>query len=145
MSQPTRDGDQGTSLLVYESVPHAVVLADQMLRDLSHLLRHIEPNEDAMTRNLKLSEPGNRSDGNGGSLLCTENAMMRLGAATAASAGDGGKGGRQWAHDVVHRAVETALQQRRPIVDVLLADHDARAALSEEEIVAMLQPKNYLG
>eukprot|EP00928_Gymnodinium_smaydae_P043008 TRINITY_DN28908_c0_g2_i1.p1 TRINITY_DN28908_c0_g2~~TRINITY_DN28908_c0_g2_i1.p1 ORF type:complete len:519 (-),score=62.55 TRINITY_DN28908_c0_g2_i1:54-1610(-) len=145
MSQPTRDGDQGTSLLVYDAVPHAVVLADQMLRDLAHLLKHIEPNEDAMARNLKLSEPGNAHDGSGGSLLCTENAMMRLGAATAASAGDGKPGGRQWAHDVVHEAVGVAVKDNKSIADVLLSNADVRAALDESDIIAMVQPRNYLG
>merc|ERR1712039_6770 len=110
-----------------------------MLHELYQLLLHIEPVETALLRNLQLSEPGGRDRGGmgGGSLLCTENAMMQIGAATAECGG-----GRQWAHRVVSKAAAAAIRDNAPLADTLLEEPLVRTELSDEDVRAMLQPHN---
>lgn len=53
--------------------------------------------------------------------------------------------GRELAHALIHGASQRALQEHRPLRDVLLVMPEVREHLSEDEIGQLLDPRNYLG
>jgi 3-carboxy-cis,cis-muconate cycloisomerase len=53
--------------------------------------------------------------------------------------------GRNEAHDVVYAACRIALEQKRTLADVLLANSEVTKLVSKEQIQALCEPGNYLG
>jgi 3-carboxy-cis,cis-muconate cycloisomerase len=53
--------------------------------------------------------------------------------------------GRGTAHDIMLRLTRTAAEREVPLQQVLLADHEVRAVLSEEQIKALVDPNNHVG
>ncbi len=76
-----------------------------------------------------------------GNLEATKGMMLAENVATVAAE----KLGRLAAHDLVGAACRRALQEDRYLRDELLENEEIRAALSESEIEAALDPAGYLG
>jgi adenylosuccinate lyase len=106
--------------------PEASILADHILAVMTRVLEGLKINERNIRKNLMLLQGVNMA----------ESVMIEL-----------TKGGmeRQQAHEIVRVASMAALEEQRPLADVLSEHPDVAALLTLEQIAALLDPDNYLG
>ena len=107
-------------------VPHALILADDLLAKLADVFRNLRVYPERMRENLE------RTQGQ----AMAESAMIAL-----VSKGIG----RQDAHKLVQDAARRAREKEVHLREVLLADARMTKALTKKEIEAALDPDNYLG
>lgn len=117
--------DGTRSVMMDRALEQASTNTMAALDALIPLIQRLEVDPDRMRRNLALT--------NG--LINAEAAMLALADAL----------GRQEAHHVVHHAVERVNTEGISFSDALLADDHVAAALSREQIEALLDPANYTG
>ncbi|OAL56999.1 L-Aspartase-like protein [Pyrenochaeta sp. DS3sAY3a] len=53
--------------------------------------------------------------------------------------------GRQPAHDIVYAACKTAIESSRPLLDVLVENHEVTGEVSQQQLAQLCEPVNYLG
>jgi adenylosuccinate lyase len=106
-------------------IPEAFVLAVGALHQMNFVMKDLVVNVDAMRENL-MSTKG---------LIVGEAVMMGLAPVL----------GRQKAHDVVYEACRVATEERRSLLDVLKQNPDVMGNLSQEAVVDLCSPLNYLG
>ena len=106
-------------------VPESYCLTSGVLAHLHTLLGGLQVNADRMRENV---------DRLGGVLL-SERAMFVLQRVMPLGV----------AHDVVHEAALQAMAQKRPLLDVLLADPKVGGRIARSELAEALKPENYVG
>ena len=107
-------------------LPHTFVLLDEMFKKMETVFGGLEVRRDRMIRNIESS--------NG--LVMAESLMMKMTE----------KGiGRQDAHEIVRSSSMIAEDEDRQLRDVLLERDDIKKFMTEEEIVAAMDPANYTG
>ena len=107
------------------AVPESFILAAGSLAQAKFLAQGLVVDQSRMRANLDLTR----------GLIVAEAVMMGLAPHL----------GRQTAHDAVYAACREALAQGHSLFDMLVADPDIRAALSEARLRALCDPSNYLG
>ncbi|MDR2698592.1 MAG: adenylosuccinate lyase [Candidatus Methanoplasma sp.] len=108
------------------TIPHAFVLLDEMLQRMNKVFSGLEVHADRMRKNIELSQ----------GLIMAEPVMIKLTE----------KGiGRQDAHEIVREASMAALRDGINLREALLERDDVRKAMTEEEIVSVMDPANYTG
>jgi len=108
------------------TIPHAFVLLDEMLVRMNKVFSGLEIHADRMQRNIELSQ----------GLIMAEPVMIKLTE----------KGvGRQDAHEMIREASMTALSKGINLREALLERDDVRKAMTEEEIISIMDPANYTG
>jgi 3-carboxy-cis,cis-muconate cycloisomerase len=107
------------------ALPESFILASGALTQARFMLEGLTVDAERMRANLDLTQ----------GLIVAEAVMMGLAPQL----------GRQQAHDLVYAACRTALAEKRPLVEVLLADPVAGKALPENRLRALCEPGNYLG
>lgn len=107
-------------------LPHTFVLLDEMFKKMEIVFSGLEVNRERMIKNIESS--------NG--LVMAESLMMKMTE----------KGiGRQDAHEIVRSSSMIAEDENRQLRDVLLERDDLKTLMSEEEIIAAMDPNNYTG
>ncbi len=106
-------------------LPEVGVMAVGLLKNGVSLLEHLVVDEEAMRRNLSLT----------GGLIVAERVMMALAPYL----------GRQAAHEAVYAASAQAIDQRRPLQDVLGENEAVAQHLPPGELQTLLDPAGYLG
>src|SRR5256885_4106092 len=107
------------------AVPESFILAAGSLAQAKFLAQGLVVDQSRMRANLDLTQ----------GLIVAEAVMMGLAPHL----------GRQTAHDAVYAACRAALAQGHSLFDMLVADPEIRAALSEARLRALCDPSNYLG
>lgn len=106
-------------------LPEAFCLIAGALKQARFVLEGIEVDEKQMRANLEMT--------NG--LVVSEAVMMGLGRHL----------GREYAHDLVYDVCREAVQQKRPLLHLLLENKEIASAMSRSELEALCDPTNYLG
>jgi len=107
-------------------IPQICALSSACLKRTHYLLDGLEVDEEAMRRNLALT--------NG--LIVSEAVMMGLGKTI----------GRQCAHDIVYDLCRRAQTEGISLLELLRSNEDVkRAQISDEELGRLCDPANYLG
>jgi len=107
------------------AIPESFLLTASALHQVRFLLEGLEVDKDRMHGNLGLT----------GGLIVAEAVMMALAPTL----------GRQRAHDVVYDACRRSLDDKVPFLDVLKAEREVTAHLSESDLAALVEPANYVG
>ena len=108
------------------TIPHAFVLLDEMLVRMNKVFSGLEIHADRMQKNIELSQ----------GLIMAEPVMIKLTE----------KGvGRQDAHEMIREASMTALRKGINLREALLEREDVRKAMTEKEIIDIMDPANYTG
>ncbi|GJM03872.1 MAG: adenylosuccinate lyase [Rhodomicrobium sp.] len=123
--QPSHEGDAANNQMLYSVMDQAPPLAYRMITAMDELLDCLKLRPEQMTKNLALS----------GQFIVAENAMMHLAPML----------GRTSAHDVVHHAVEVALNQQKELAVVLMDVPEVSRVTSLDALMAVLSPENYTG
>lgn len=106
--------------------PESFILTDYLLRQLNDVLAGLDIQEDRIRENLNLT----------GGLIMSERVMISLVE----------KGvGRQEAHEIMRLAAGEALQNRRPLKDILMGHPKVSSIMTEQELDACLDPASYIG
>lgn len=111
--------------LEWVAIPEAFVLAVGSLHQTNFALSGLVVNTDSMYQVL-CSTKG---------LIVGEAVMMGLAPFI----------GRQPAHDVVYEACKIAIEESKPLLDVLASNGDVTAKVSREQLERFCDPLNYLG
>jgi adenylosuccinate lyase len=107
-------------------IPHALILADDLLAKLADVFRNLRVYPDRMRENLE------RTRGQ----AMAESVMLAL----------VGKGiGRQDAHKLVQDAAKRAREKDAHLRDALAADPKVAKLLTKKDLEAAIDPDNYLG
>jgi 3-carboxy-cis,cis-muconate cycloisomerase len=107
------------------AIPESFLLTASALHQARFLLEGLEVDKDRMYANLGLT----------GGLIVAEAVMMALAP----------KLGRQRAHDIVYDACRQSLDEKVPFLDILKAERDITAHLSDADLAALVDPANYTG
>jgi 3-carboxy-cis,cis-muconate cycloisomerase len=106
-------------------LPEAFCLIAGALKHSRAVLEGLEVDAEAMRRNIDMTH----------GLVMSEAVMMGLGPYI----------GREHAHDLVYDICRAALQQRRPLLDLLCEEPQIVRHVNREQLAAMCDPVNYLG
>ncbi|MBO3802742.1 MAG: adenylosuccinate lyase [Candidatus Brockarchaeota archaeon] len=107
-------------------LPEAFILLSEQLQSISRVLKGLEVNEERMLRNL----------GMGGGIALSEALFLSLVQ----------KGmDRRRAHELVSRLAGESYRSKKPFSEIVRSDPGVAKLLSEPEIEACLDPKNYVG
>ncbi|KIX02545.1 3-carboxy-cis,cis-muconate cycloisomerase [Rhinocladiella mackenziei CBS 650.93] len=106
-------------------LPQISTLTHATLKHTADLIAGLEVHEDAMKRNLAISQGA----------VVSEAVMMGLGPAI----------GRQYAHDVVYDLCRRSQQEERPLLELLCENEEIRKKMSREQCAKLCDPANYLG
>ncbi|PIW28800.1 MAG: adenylosuccinate lyase [Rhodospirillales bacterium CG15_BIG_FIL_POST_REV_8_21_14_020_66_15] len=106
-------------------IPRLCCYAEAAVRKVAYVTGGLTVRRENMRRNLDLT----------GGLLLSEAVMMKLGQAI----------GRNTAHDVVYEAAMEAFEKNLVFRDLLLQDGRVTAAMSAEDLDAILDPARYTG
>jgi 3-carboxy-cis,cis-muconate cycloisomerase len=109
----------------WETLPQIFLLASGALDNLTVVVEGLEVDPNRMRANLDITQ----------GLVLAEAVSMALAE----------KIGRQPAHELVERLCRQAVEQRRPLREVLAADKTASSHLSAADLDRLLDPVNYLG
>jgi adenylosuccinate lyase len=108
------------------TLPHVFTLLDEMMVKMNKVFSGLEVHSDRMIQNIESA--------NG--LIMAEPVMMKLTE----------KGiGRQDAHEIVREASMISVKEGTNLVDNLLARKDVMKILTKEEVIAVMDPANYIG
>jgi 3-carboxy-cis,cis-muconate cycloisomerase len=111
--------------LEWSAVPESFVLAAGALYQANFMLSGLSVDPRKMQKNLNIT----------GGLIVAEAVMMGLAPAL----------GRQEAHDVVYEACRLAIEQEKPLFDVLRTDNAITSRIGVDELRRLTDPLNYLG
>ncbi|ETN42639.1 3-carboxy-cis,cis-muconate cycloisomerase [Cyphellophora europaea CBS 101466] len=106
-------------------LPQISTLTHATIVKTEELVRGLEVHEDAMRKNLDITQGA----------IVSEAVMMGLAK----------KLGRQYAHDLVYKVCQQAAEQHRPIIELLWKDEEVKKTVSREELKGLCDPANYLG
>ncbi|MDA8345660.1 MAG: adenylosuccinate lyase family protein [Thermaerobacter sp.] len=106
-------------------LPEVGVMAVGLLKNAISLLEHLVVDEEAMLRNLSLTR----------GLIVAERVMMALASHL----------GRQASHELVYAASARAIDERRPLLEVLGENGAVTRHLSPSGLAELLDPTAYLG
>lgn len=107
-------------------IPQTCILVDYMLFLMSNILTNLRVDEQRMQKNMELTQ----------GRMMSEAVMMAL----------AGKGvNRQEAHELLRKLTIRSEAENRPFREILLENEFVRGLLTEKEIDAALNPRNYLG
>lgn len=109
----------------WETLPEICLLADGALARTIEILNGLEVDKEKIAANLGATR----------GLILAEAVAMALAE----------KIGREPAHQLVEQACHRALEQRKPLLDILKVDAKVSAHLSADDLARLLDPKNYLG
>jgi 3-carboxy-cis,cis-muconate cycloisomerase len=109
----------------WETLPEICLLAGGTVAQAAHVLSGLEIHEKRMAENLDATH----------GLIFAEAVAMVLGK----------KMGRAESHELLEHASRRAVEENRPLGDVLLNDAKVREHLSAEDIARLMDPKNYVG
>ncbi len=107
------------------SLPESFCLLAGALNQTRAVLEGLEVDAQAMRRNIDLTH----------GLVMSEAVMMGLGPYI----------GREYAHDLVYDICRQAVQQRRPLLDLLCDNAEIMKHVDRAQLAAMCDPANYLG
>ena len=107
------------------AIPQSFIAAAGALAQTRLMLAGLTVDAGRMERNLALT----------GGLIATEAVMMGLAPAI----------GRQRAHEVVYDACREVSAGTRTLLQVLAEDDEVSASFTEDQLKALLEPRNYLG
>ena len=107
------------------AIPQSFIAAAGALAQTRLMLAGLTVDAGRMERNLALT----------GGLIATEAVMMGLAPAI----------GRQRAHEVVYDACREVSAGTRTLLQVLAEDDEVSASFTEDQLKALLDPRNYLG
>jgi adenylosuccinate lyase len=108
------------------TIPHTFVLLDDMFQKVNGVFSGLDIHADKMIKNIESSK----------GLIMAEPVMMKLTE----------KGvGRQDAHEMVRAASMTAVERGIDLKEALLERDDVRSSMSEDEIISVMDPANYIG
>ncbi len=111
--------------LEWVAIPESFVIAVGALHQMDFALSGLVVNPGRMAENLHSTK----------GLIVGEAVMMHLGKFL----------GRQAAHDVVYEACKEAIEQHSTLYDVLSAQEEVKANISDADLEALCDPTNYLG
>jgi 3-carboxy-cis,cis-muconate cycloisomerase len=111
--------------LEWSAVPEAFALASGGLYQTEFMLSGLQVFPDAMMRNLNSSR----------GLIVAEAVMMALAPHT----------GRSEAHDIVYACCRKAVDEDTSLLDALRSFESVTAALDDEALLSLTDPRNYLG
>lgn len=107
-------------------LPQICTLTHAVLTHTQELLAGLEVHPEAMSRNLDVTKGA----------IASEAVMMRLGELV----------GRQVAHDLIYDLCRKAVQENRPLVELLSENKEVRdTGVSRAELESLCDPKNYIG
>jgi 3-carboxy-cis,cis-muconate cycloisomerase len=107
-------------------LPQIATLTHSTLKHTQELLEGLEVHPKAMVKNLHLTKGG----------IVSEAVMMGLGKRI----------GRQVAHDLIYDLCRTAVQEDRPLIDLLCESEEVqRSGVERTELERLCDPENYLG
>ena len=106
-------------------LPESFCLLAGALKQMRTVLEGLEVDPAAMRRNIEMTQ----------GLVMSEAVMMGLGRFI----------GREYAHDLVYDLCRESLKTQRPLLDLLAEHPQINAHVSREQLLAMLDPANYLG
>jgi 3-carboxy-cis,cis-muconate cycloisomerase len=106
-------------------LPEAFCLMAGALKQSRFILEGLQVDAAAMRRNIDLTQ----------GLVMSEAVMMGLGPHI----------GREFAHDLVYDICRVAVQQQRPLLDLLAEHPQISPHLDRAELAALCDPANYLG
>lgn len=109
----------------WETLPEICLLTDGALARTIEILNGLEVDKQKIAANLAITH----------GLVNAEAVSMALAE----------KIGREPAHQLVEQACHRALDQRKPLLDILTANAKVAANLSPDDLARLLDPKNYLG
>ncbi len=119
------EADGSTSVMIERVMSGSIELVGDILSRMALLFDGIQVDPQRMRRNLDLS----------GGLIMSERIMLALGEQV----------GRQRAHDIVYEHAQACAISGANFRDLLAADQEVRAHLSEEAIDDLLDPAGYTG
>jgi 3-carboxy-cis,cis-muconate cycloisomerase len=123
--KPEHERAMGEWHTEWDVIPHVCQLTGAALSHSLGIFDGLIVYPAAMRRNLLIT--------NG--QIVAEAVMMRLGE----------KIGRQRAHDLVYEACERSIEERTALYSILSTRPEITAILSDEELLDLLQPTNYVG
>ncbi len=123
--QPSFEGDGAHNQMISAMVDQACPLAYELITMMDELISGIVLYPERMHENLTRS----------GEFLASENAMMALAPLL----------GRTRAHDLVHHAVSTALEQHISLTDAVMADPSLPPSVTPDLVRNALDPARYTG
>ncbi|TKT69800.1 adenylosuccinate lyase [Aquamicrobium sp. LC103] len=106
-------------------IPQCLITFDGSLQYTETILAGLQIFPDKMLENLQITGGG----------IVSEAVMFGLAAQM----------GRTQAHDVMVEVARAASEQKRPLLELLLEREDVTAALTREELLALVKPENHLG
>jgi len=106
-------------------LPESFCLLAGALKQMRTVLEGLEVDAAAMRRNIEMTQ----------GLVMSEAVMMGLGPFI----------GREYAHDLVYDLCREALKTQRPLLELLAAHPQINSHVTREQLLAMLDPANYLG
>lgn len=109
----------------WEAIPELILITGATLNTLNYVLTGLKVNKKKMRENIDLTN---------GQIL-SESIMLALGE----------KIGRQKSHDYIYEACIVAYEEDLHLSEVILADESVKKYLSEQEILDLFDPENYIG
>jgi len=125
LTEPVGDRDRSTWYVEFAVIPESCCYLARMLKNTVRNLDDLVVNSETMEQNLDQA----------GSVVVSEAVMMALATHV----------GRQTAHDVVRAKATEAIEEDRDFRRCLREDARITEHLSDEQIVALTEPPNYLG
>ena len=109
----------------WSALPNSFIIASSSFRSARCLLEGLEISPDNMKKNI------NQTKG----LIVAEAVMMALAPHI----------GRQVAHDLVYDCCRKSIKNNIPFIDTLLSENDISKIFNKNELLDIINPKNYLG
>ena len=109
----------------WSALPNSFIIASSSFRSAKYLLEGLEISPDNMKKNI------NQTKG----LIVAEAVMMALAPHI----------GRQVAHDSVYDCCRKSIKNNIPFIDTLLSENDISKIFNKNELLDIINPKNYLG
>ena len=109
----------------WSALPNSFIIASSSFRSARCLLEGLEISPDNMKKNI------NQTKG----LIVAEAVMMALAPYI----------GRQVAHDLVYDCCRKSIKNNIPFIDTLLSENDISKIFNKNELLDIINPKNYLG
>jgi len=109
----------------WSALPNSFIIASSSFRSARYLLEGLEISPDNMKKNI------NQTKG----LIVAEAVMMALAPHI----------GRQVAHDLVYDCCRKSIKNNIPFIDTLISEDDISNVFNKNELLEIIDPKNYLG
>ena len=109
----------------WSALPNSFIIASSSFRSAKYLLEGLEISPENMKKNI------NQTKG----LIVAEAVMMALAPHI----------GRQVAHDLVYDCCRKSIKNNIPFIDTLISEDDISNVFNKNELLEIIDPKNYLG